>query len=88
MGGNILVWPPARGTLMVHWNDLGPEARELLADLVEGRHCRAADESLAKLEGRGLIELTAKGSWRATAAGRSVYVVRDERRPVHPKEGR
>jgi hypothetical protein len=73
---------------MVHWKDLGPDERELLADMVEGRHCRATDERLAKLEGRGLIELTAKGSWRVTAAGRSVYVVRDERRPVHPKEER
>src|ERR1700761_4310026 len=45
-----------RGTLMVHWKDLSSEARELLADLVEGHHCRATEENLANLEGRGLIE--------------------------------
>jgi hypothetical protein len=73
---------------MVHWKDLSPEARELLTDLVEGRHCRATEGSLEKLEGRGLIELTARGSWQATAAGRSVYVVRDDRRSLHPEKER
>jgi hypothetical protein len=42
---------------------------------------------MAALHEQGLIELMADG-WQATAAGRSVYVVRDDRRSLHPeKEG-
>jgi hypothetical protein len=71
--------------LMVHWKDLKSDDQELLAKLIEGRHYESPEESLAALREQGLVEMTA-GSWEATAAGRSVYVVRDERRREHPGE--
>jgi hypothetical protein len=68
----------------VHWRDLSPSARELLAKLLEGHYYEPTDESLARLEECGLIELNAEG-WQVTPAGRSVYVIRDQRRSVvHP----
>jgi hypothetical protein len=73
--------------MLVDWKDLPPEARELLAKLLEGRDYEITDESLATLEERGLIELSV-GSWRVTSVGRSVYVIRDQWRPVHPDERR
>jgi hypothetical protein len=48
--------------MLVDWKDLSPEARELLAKLLEGRDHKLTDESLATLEELGLIELNA-GSW-------------------------
>jgi hypothetical protein len=75
------------GNWTVHWKDLSPQARELLAKLLEGRPYESADESLANLEERGLIEMNAEG-WQATPAGRSAYVIRDRARPVHPGEER
>jgi hypothetical protein len=60
------------------------EARELPAKLLEGHHYEPRDESLAKLEERGSIEMNAEG-WQVTPAGRSVYVIRDQRRPGRPE---
>jgi hypothetical protein len=69
-----------RGNRTVHWKDLSPQARELLAKLLEGRPYELTDHSLTELEECRLIELNA-GGWQPTPAGRSAYVIRDPRPP-------
>jgi hypothetical protein len=68
---------------MVHWNNLSEGERALLTKLVEGSCYDPADDNLAKLLERGLIEPSADG-WQATPAGRSAYVIRDHLREKNP----
>ena len=66
-----------RGNGAVHWNNLSADAREMLRKFVEGSDYEPTDQSLVKLIEDGLIEQICDG-WRATPAGYSVYVVRDQ----------
>jgi hypothetical protein len=66
---------------MVHWNNLSVGERELLQQLIESSWCELSDCSEMELAEKGLIEQSGDG-WQPTQAGRSVYVIRDDRVPA------